>query len=135
MMAEHKKKSITPARINLYKAYITLLTIMYIYIYHISDKYGDILADIKIDILGKFKCSMAYDGCETQILDGYGLFRMFIFFGFGYVNPHSHIHIGILSILIQIYSILLGSKKNLLLTPIINMIGYSLGSATCTGCA
>lgn len=133
-MIQHKTKPITHGKIKLYKAYLTLLAIMYIYIYHISEKYGDFLNDIHIDILGNLKCSINYDGCESQILDGYGIFRAVVFFGIGIINPHSHMHMGILSMILQIYAILLGSKKNHMLNPILNMVGYSLGSATCNGC-
>lgn len=130
----HRTKPITANKIKLYIAYVTILVMVYIYAI-ISNKYGDILKKIRIDILGKSKCSIPYEGCENQILNGYGLFRMFVFFGIGHMNPHCHIHIGILSILMQIYAFLLGSKNNHLLNPLINMIGYSIGSATCSGCA
>jgi len=132
-MPSHRTKPITPNKIKLYIAYITILIIVYIYAI-ISNKYGDILKKIRIDILGKSKCSIPYEDCEKQVLDGYGLFRMFVFFGIGHINPHSHIHIGILSILLQIYAFLLGSKNNHLLNPLLNIVGYSLGSATCSGC-
>ena len=133
-MTTHKNKPITPGKIKLYKAYLVLLSLMYIYTYHLTKVYGDFLDDINIDVLGNLKCSIQWDGCEKQMLNGYGLFRMAVFFGIGCINPHSHIHIGILSVLMQIYAILLGSKKNHVLNPLLNMAGYTLGSLTCRGC-
>lgn len=130
----HRTKPITLNKIKLYIAYITIIILVYIYGI-ISNKYGDILNKISIDVLGKSKCSIPYEGCDSQVLDGYGLLRMFVFFGIGCINPHSHTHIGILSILMQIYAFMRGSKTHHILNPLINVFGYSVGSVTCFGCA
>ncbi len=85
------------------------------------------------DILGDSKCLIQYDKCDRQVLDGWSMVRFFVFMFIGYSNPHAHAPIFTLSTFVELYSYSSKCSSKFILNPIVNMSGYTIGSALCQG--
>lgn len=109
--------------------YLIIITFVFIYYHYVIDKYGDIISNIKsYDILKKYKCIIKYNGCENQVLDGWSFMRLLSFILIGYMSPDDHISTLIITIMLELYSVAMKIKDRHILNPILNMVGYSIGS-------
>lgn len=125
----HKHRDVRNISWGVVSAYTVLIIMTYIY------TYGDILGDYyTFDIMGNYKCIPKFDGCEDQIFDGWAMLRVLAFTILGYINPHSHTNAVIGVTLIQLYSYSHKKPGRHILNPILSIIGYSIGSALCSGC-
>lgn len=120
---------------KMYMIYSVIIVLVYIYYAHIRPEAGDIIKTQlpQYDVFGKYKCKIKFKGCENQILTGWSLMRFIIFVLFGYMNPHNHKNIAILSVMIETYALSMKGNSKLLLNPVVNMAGYTVGSALCHG--
>lgn len=121
------KPSIKAAYLCLYSIIIIFL---YVYHYHISPTYGDVIAHNipEVDFAKPSKCAIPYSTCEYDRLTGWNIGRFFIFSFVGWINPDNYMNIGVFSVII---SMMTGSNKGnprILSTLTTNMAGYVVGS-------
>lgn len=109
--------------------YLIIITFVFIYYHYIIDKYGDFISNFpSYDLLKKYKCAIKFNGCEDQVLDGWSIMRLLSFILIGYMSPNDHISTLIITIMLELYSVAMKIKDRHILNPIINMVGYSIGS-------
>lgn len=132
MFLNHKNIAKIPSRIII--AYLLIITFVYVYTHHIITNYSDVISDIpQVDVFGKYKCIIEFDGCEDQALDGWSVTRIIAFMVIGYANPHSHLNTLLAATLIQMWAYSWNRSGKHILDPVLTMIGYSIGSALCQG--
>jgi hypothetical protein len=128
----HKHEGKFPIRVA--SAYILIIVFAYIYIHHVVDQYGDVITESpKFDLLGEYKCTPQFAGCEDQYIDGWALSRILAFMLVGFANPHSHYNMLAVSVLVQAYAYAHNSAGRHILNPTLTMVGYSIGSLMCPG--
>lgn len=128
----HRNHATFPRRVV--GAYLILIILLYIYTYYVLDNYGDVISKSPAwDVMGKYKCAIKFEGCEKQYLGGWGVVRVLAFVLIGFVSPHAHVNMIVFSSLFQLYAMGWGHKDKHVLNPILNIVGYSLGSAMCNG--
>lgn len=131
---EHKHRETKDVPWRVVTAYTIIIIMAYIYIHYIVDMYGDFIGDHPtFDVLGDYKCTVEFDGCEDQVFDGWAMSRILAFVIVGYANPHAHLNVLIVAVLIQAYAYSHKKPGRYIFNPALTMIGYSIGSALCSG--
>lgn len=131
-MPNHRPTAQIPWR--LMYAYMLIICMTYIYNHHLVSIYGDFISDIgEYDILGDHKCAIEYSKCSSQVLNGWSITRFLIFTLIGFFNPHAHVNMFLLSTFVETYTYSNKCESKFILNPILNMSGYTLGSALCQG--
>jgi hypothetical protein len=128
----HKPESEFPIRVA--SAHLLIIVFVYIYIHYIVDQYGDIITEAPVfDLLGEYKCTPAFAGCDDQYIDGWAVSRILAFMLVGFANPHSHYSMLPIAVLIQAYEYAHNNAGRHIINPMLTMVGYSIGSFMCPG--
>lgn len=128
----HKHQTEFPIRVA--SAYLLIIVFAYIYIHHVVDQYGDVITEApKFDLLGEYKCTPKFAGCEDQYIDGWAVSRILAFMLVGFANPRSHYNMLAVAVLVQAYAYAHNNEGRHILNPTLTMLGYSIGSWMCPG--
>jgi hypothetical protein len=110
--------------------YAIIIIALYVYNYHISPTYGDVINNNipEVDVVKNVKCAIPYSKCEYDRVTGWNIGRFIVFGLIGWINPDSYSTMGLFSIIIALMS---GSNKGhprMITNLATNMLGYTIGS-------
>jgi len=93
-----------------------------------DNEMGDIVNSIKVDVPEKVKCPIRYFRCDEGVINLATLLHFIMYFIIGMVIPNRYGAILIVSIVFEIIELWVGFPCKIILDPIVNMLGYFLGS-------
>ncbi|AGF85438.1 hypothetical protein QJ854_gp344 [Moumouvirus goulette] len=115
---------------NLILLLVFFITIWMIYTYLHASKYGDILDNIKVmEVPHSVKCFFGENTCEQGDIDGWSMLQAFLYFIVGLIIPNRYLLIIIISIVVEIIKPLFGITPKYIISPLLNVTGYILGSS------
>uniref|UniRef100_A0A6G6AB05 Uncharacterized protein n=1 Tax=Borely moumouvirus TaxID=2712067 RepID=A0A6G6AB05_9VIRU len=115
---------------NLILLLVFLVAVWMIYNYLYASKYGDILDNIKImQVPQPVKCFFGENTCEQGDINGWSMLQAFLYFIVGLIIPNRYLLIIIISIVIEVIKPLFGMTPRYIISPLLNLTGYILGSS------
>lgn len=127
---------------RLITVYAVVTVLAYIYYFYVVDAHGDVISGLQGVgyISNGAGVGDGFTGRHPHkvdsgyyLVDGWTAVRATIYAAIGYANPHAHINTVIISCLKEAYT---GGCKNYsrpIHNPVVNIIGYTVGSALCLG--
>jgi len=112
--------------------YALIIMLFYIYYYHISPTYGDVISyNIpEVDVAKNIKCALPYTGCEYDRLTGWSIGRFLLFAIVGAINPDNYSTLFVFSGIMEAMAGSTRGSPRMFTNLATNMLAYSIGSNT-----